>query len=152
MQSSDLNTVWMAFYQQLERRGVSLMRLAGLNEGAVARLVSQRVKATKISEPVLAFIMQNSKGNPLFCVELSSHLLDIKFIQASCPHSMGLSTLFLQLDEKRECVFSPTANPATLKVAPSLKGLVSQRVDALGEDVTLVRCPLSLLRCPFSLL
>lgn len=41
----------------------------------------QRLKARTLSSPVLDAIMKRSRGNPLYVVEVASHLADQKFIE-----------------------------------------------------------------------
>jgi hypothetical protein len=114
--------------------------------------VCQRLKARTLSSPVLDAIMKRSRGNPLYVVEVASHLADQKFIEVhlfccrfaaslfSSPLSLMVRRGARQVNDDGECVVPAgrSLDDGALQMPNSLKArhAITTMIRRLFSSVT----------------
>ena len=128
------SSVWAAQYASfLKLPSLHHIVLSGLNQTTCTRLVCQRLHAMSLDPQLSSLIFKRSRGNPLYAVEVASHLLE---------------NGFLLLRHDGHCLVNPnlkdregrlmTVDAASLDLPMSLKGLVTRRLDSLPKRDLLV--------------
>ena len=123
----DDNSVWGQHYLAFIRLPhLSHIQLSGLNQTTCTRLVCQRLHANSLDPQLSTLIFRRSRGNPLYAVEVASHLMEKGY---------------LTLSRTGQCMVNPslrdvqgrpmTVDEASLDLPVSLKGLVTRRLDSL---------------------
>ena len=128
-----LAMTWPELYDHLrDLPACHSILLSGLNDTTCARLVCQRLRCKSLQPEIIAILMQRSKGNPLFVVELASHF------QAA--------GMILVLPEGA-CIISPESSTSAMRHASAalpgtVTAMVTHRIDSLPPTTCLV-CKLS---------
>ena len=123
----DDSSAWGQHYLALVRLpNISHIQLSGLNQNTCTRLVCQRLHANSLDPQLSTLIFRRSRGNPLYAVEVASHLMEKGY---------------LTLSRTGQCMVNPslrdvqgrpmTVDEASLDLPVSLKGLVTRRLDSL---------------------
>ena len=123
----DDTSVWGQHYLAFLRLpNLSHIQLSGLNQTTCTRLVCQRLHANSLDPQLSTLIFRRSRGNPLYAVEVASHLMEKGY---------------LTLSRTGQCMVNPslrdvqgrpmTVDEASLDLPVSLKGLVTRRLDSL---------------------
>ena len=82
----DDSSVWGQHYLALVRLpNLSHIQLSGLNQTTCTRLVCQRLHANSLDPQLSTLIFRRSRGNPLYAVEVASHLME-KGLPHTVPH------------------------------------------------------------------
>ena len=131
---ADVSTGWAAQYPLfLSLPNLSHIALSGLNQTTCTRLVCQRLHANTLDPGLATLIFKRSRGNPLYAVEVASHLQEKGYLYTT---------------KEGHCVVNPhmkdregrqiSIDGASMDLPTSLKGLVTRRLDSLERKDLLV--------------
>ena len=131
---ADVSTGWAAQYPLfLSLPNLSHIALSGLNQTTCTRLACQRLHANTLDPGLASLIFKRSRGNPLYAVEVASHLQEKGYLHTT---------------KEGHCVVNPhmkdregrqiSIDGASMDLPTSLKGLVTRRLDSLERRDLLV--------------
>jgi len=105
------------FTQLIKLRGVQRLKLTTLSAEDTLTLVSHRLGANSLPEPVAAFIRQRAEGNPFFSEELAYALRDAGHIHI----------------ENGECrLTTEVRDLSALNLPDTVQGVITSRIDRLS--------------------
>ena len=126
---------WAAHYPQfLALPNLSHIALSGLNQPTCTHLVCQRLHANTLDPTLASLIFKRSRGNPLYAVEVASHLQENGFLLTRQQDGHCLINPHLKDREGRPM----SIDLASMDLPTSLKGLVLRRLDSLEKKDLLV--------------
>ena len=132
---SESSSVWSAQYPLfLALPDLAHLVLSGLNQTTCTRLVCQRLHANALEPSLSLLIFKRSRGNPLYAVEVASHLQENGYLLTRPQDGLCLVNPSLKDRDGRTL----SVDEASMDLPTSLKGLVTRRLDSLPKKDLLV--------------